>query len=261
MMDILVGTLRIDLRRRFRRKSTFPLIGFAILALAAEASAQGVHASQIRVLTPDLAVLQQTEANRVAEPRVSFQFLDTPLPDALARIAVVSRLRLVLADGLIPPDARVTAQMSDVTPAEAFSLVLLGTPLEVVTSRYGFAALVRREPVPRVAGSPPAQAIREPLDDRTGREPALVGMVVDPDGRPIAGAYVRLCGTRQVQLTSDAGRFEFDRVSPGAGGVSASAPGRSEVVRKILTDPAEMLPALRLQAGKKTARLGRCPER
>lgn len=237
----------------------------AIVLLPNLSAAQAASSRNAPPAGPDdrgISFVHRAEAASARETRISVAFQDTPLPEALARIAALARLRLVFADGLVPSKARITLHGNGITPREAFSLALIGTPLEVVISPSGYAAVIRRNPPSGAEGRPVPLSAPPPPDGfelNAAPRRGLGRTVVDPAGQPVRGAYVRLCGTRRVELTDSAGRFRFPVTAADPVRVSVSHPSFVERIITLSSNAGEGVP-LTLASGASRTRPGACRE-
>lgn len=252
MKRTIEGTLRLVVRSS--------LWTLAVVLLVTAAEAQAAPNSRKMLVSSNIRASNLPQEESSAQAGISFEFSAVPLADALDVIATLSRSHLVYSDGLLPSDARVTLRGHRVQPERAFELVLSGTPLQVVVLPSGFAAVVRRKPVPHVVLLPQPRN-RPPAISGNRATGQAAGIVVGLDREPVTGAYVRLCGTRQVQLTDSLGRFAFT-VASGRGRVSASVRGLAEQVADLRLSSSDSLPnVLHLTPRNRAAAVPSCPDR
>ncbi len=164
-------------------------------------------AGQVRVAM-DLG--QSREALLGREARVDL--VDTPLPEALARLQRASGVPIAFSRTLLPPGHLVTCHCAEVTVGQALDSMLLALPFEA--SVQDEQVVVVRRPRLRQGMASPLEVQNVDQRFRLARlpglqEPVVAGVVVDPRAMPIHGARVAVIGGTASVLTDQLGRFRL----------------------------------------------------
>lgn len=144
--------------------------------------------------------------------KIALDLQGVPVREALAAIAAQSGINLIYERDLVPAGGQVRLRAEEITVAAALTDVLLDSGLDVVFTRSGSAALVRR----------PA-----------GVAPPMVGTVTGvvteaATGNAVPQAQVSVQGTSLGRATDQDGRYTISGVIAGA---------RTVTVRRLGYDP------------------------
>ena len=140
------------------------------------------------------------------QQRMSFEFHQTPVIDALKEVALSAKLGLSINSANNIMAMPVTLQLDNVTVAEALNQILADTQFEAAITRRRELILVERlEALPTIRDS-----------DEIFKPGIITGVVQDAaTGEPLPGANVSIQGTTIGVATDADGRFTLRRVPAG----------------------------------------------
>jgi TonB-linked SusC/RagA family outer membrane protein len=151
--------------------------------------------------------------------RISLDLRGQPLGNALKAVAEASRIQLSFSKWAVPTDRIVQLHADNLTVAAALTELLIDANVDVLFSRDGRAALVRRDDSER-------GALRA--------AGTLTGHVTDANtGEPVIGARVTLEGTQYGANTADSGEYVIQTVAEGTYTVSARRLGYVRTSRQV----------------------------
>jgi len=158
--------------------------------------------------------------------KVTLHLNGVPLRQALDEISRQSGVNLLYSESFVPLNQLVTLNVENVAAFDALNAVLRGTGVALSISRTGTARLVR-----------------EKDDSRQAAESgAIVGRVSDAKtGDAIAGAFVRVVGTRLGTLTGDSGTYRLVAVPVGDHEVIVNRIGYSQRSQTITVSADEAI--------------------
>lgn len=152
--------------------------------------------------------------------KVSINFHNTRLADALKEIDRQARLGLAYSPRVVPLDRRVTIKADDITAGEALSRALEGTEVEVQVGQTGTVFLVKRERAPAPTGAHGAGLIGgQVLDSATHAR--------------LEDAQIVLQNTPYSALTNQYGIYNFSNLPAGQYTVLARRIGYAPATKTV----------------------------
>jgi uncharacterized GH25 family protein len=217
------GAQTTDLDGRFSLRPSLPSRELPAISVLSRDRTEGAYLE----LSPDQQNASLTVRLRRVPP-VTGQVTSTqgkPIPGAQVRADLVRRIE----HGGGFSESRLGLGVATTDAQGRFSLLLFPNATFSLVAEAEHYAAQERFPVQVRPGSPPTP-VEFRLDSADG---FVAGLVVDPDGKPIAGAFVsgwparavRMPISRQMATTDARGRFRLESLPAGEVQLTANLPG------------------------------------